>query len=239
MSVSLTGADRYIRVRRANGQITYGGDQGFFAKETVGRQERKRSSGCGAVAFGDLLLYLAAKKSSCIQSWNKSYVNRILEEKQYVEYAGRVFAHLGFLPKAGYGGLQLAHGFNKAMRRSGSSLRAKWGWSGEKLFSRIMEMLQKDIPVILCIPQMVLPKEKKDSLAFYTKEQGSFCFQKSASVTAHYVVVTEWITDPADETGYFRISSWGKEYYVNWKEYEAFMYGHFLGTLLGNILYIR
>lgn len=80
---------------------------------------------------------------------------------------------------------------------------------------------------------------KKDSLAFYTKEQGSFCFQKSASVTAHYVVVTEWITDPADETGYFRISSWGKEYYVNWKEYEALMYGHFLGTLLGNILYIR
>ena len=88
MSVSLTGADRYIRVRRANGQITYGGDQGFFAKETVGRQERKRSSGCGAVAFGDLLLYLAAKKSSCIQSWNKSYINRILEEKQYVESEG-------------------------------------------------------------------------------------------------------------------------------------------------------
>lgn len=32
MSVSLTGADRYIRVRRANGQITYGGDQGFLQR---------------------------------------------------------------------------------------------------------------------------------------------------------------------------------------------------------------
>ena len=79
---------------------------------------------------------------------------------------------------------------------------------------------------------------KKGQPCFLYQRAG-LCFQKSASVTAHYVVVTEWITDPADETGYFRISSWGKEYYVNWKEYEAFMYGHFLGTLLGNILYIR
>ena len=62
MSVSLTGADRYIRVRRTNGQITYGGDQGFFAKETVGRQERKRSSGCGAVALGICFFTLQRKK---------------------------------------------------------------------------------------------------------------------------------------------------------------------------------
>ncbi len=45
------------------------------------------------------------------------------------------------------------------------------------------KMLQKDIPVILCIPQMVLPKEKKDSLAFIPKSRALSVFKKSASVT--------------------------------------------------------
>lgn len=40
-----------------------------------------------------------------------------------------------------------------------------------------MEMLQKDIPVILCIPQMVLPKEKRTALLLYQRA-GLFLFSK-------------------------------------------------------------
>ena len=42
-----------------------------------------------------------------------------------------------------------------------------------------------------------------------------------------------------EKGSYYEISSWGKKYYINCKEYDRLIKTHFLGTILGNILYIR
>ena len=59
----------YIQVKRKNSNIlTFGGDQGFFDTARAAKEDKKKkSSGCGVVAFGDLLLYLGSKGPSfCI-----------------------------------------------------------------------------------------------------------------------------------------------------------------------------
>ena len=93
----------------------------------------------------------------------------------------------------------------------------------------------QDIPVVLCVPMMLFKKDKKDGLSFYVKKNGKL--EKACTVSAHYVMVTGLFKEK-DEI-LLEISSWGKQYYVNWNEYENLIRTHFLGTILGNILYIR
>ena len=68
----------YIRVKRnKSGIITYGGDQGFFSDASADPEEvRKRRMGCGIVAFGDLLLYVAGRNSQYRFKGSECYVNR-------------------------------------------------------------------------------------------------------------------------------------------------------------------
>ena len=72
---------------------------------------------------------------------------------------------------------------------------------------------------------------KKDRLPLYSKrENGSFI--RSSSAKSHYVSVTglddEWA----------RISSWGREYYINRMEYDDFVRRH-SSRIFSNILYIK
>lgn len=230
----------YIRVKRhKSGIITYGGDQGFFSDMSENPEEvRKRRMGCGIVAFGDLLLYMAGRNSRYRFKGSDCYVNRILTEEEYKDYFNDRYAFLGGLPARtgnGLSGFRLQGRFNRMARTEGFKLRAKWGFSGRRIYDRMEEMLEKDIPVILCIPLMIFKKDKKDGITFYKKEQNGY--NKACTVSAHYVVVTGLFKEHDDV--YMSISSWGVKYYVNWKEYDRFVHTHFLGTILGNLLYIK
>ncbi|MDE5908128.1 MAG: hypothetical protein K2H52_05225 [Lachnospiraceae bacterium] len=230
----------YIRVKRHNGGIiTYGGDQGFFSDASADPAEaRKRRMGCGIVAFGDLLLYLAGQNSQYRFKGSEHYVNRVLSEEAYKDYFNDRYVFLGGLPaKAGKGlsGFRLQGRFNRMAKSEGWKLYAKWGLSSRKLYGRMIEMLEKDIPVILCIPLMIFKKDKEHGITFYKKEEKGY--SKACTVSAHYVVVTE-LLEEQDEI-YMGISSWGMKYYVNWREYDQFIHTHFMGTILGNLLYIK
>lgn len=234
----LTG--QYIRVKRSkSGVITYGGDQGFFADESEDSAEaRKRSMGCGIVAFGDMLLYLAGRNRQYRFKKSEGYINRLLSEEEYKDYFNDRYEFLGGLPaKAGNGlsGFRLQSRFNRMARSENWNLRARWGFSSRKLYGRIVEMLDRDIPVILCIPLMIFKKDKEDGISFYKKEKG--VYSKACTVSSHYVVVTEILRE--HDGIYLGISSWGVKYYVNWEEYVQLIHTHFLGTILGNILYIK
>ena len=98
-------------------------------------------------------------------------------------------------------------------------------------------MLTEDLPVILCIPMLLFEKDKKAGVSFYQEEGGKL--KKVCTVSAHYVMVTGIMQEQGSEETFLEISSWGKKYYVNWKEHEKLMRTHFLGTILGNIMYIR
>lgn len=229
----------YIQVQRNSGELTYGGDQGFFKGSAPGSvDERKQAMGCGVIAFSDLLLYLGSGDPAKIVAESKSYVNQTNRETVYREYYNRIYDFLGGVSrKNGISGFKLAMRFNRLSRREGWKLRARWGFSAGKLYGRIEEMLSKDLPVILCIPMLLFQKDNKDELPFYQEENGKL--KKVCTVSAHYVMVTGIVRREESGEAFFEISSWGKKYYVNWKEYDKMMRTHFLGTVLGNILYIR
>lgn len=237
----ITGLNRqYIQVKRnKNGKITCGGDQNFFADAPEGTADaRKQKMGCGVTAFCDMLLYLGgASRTYCIRE-NENYINRILSEEEYKAYYNTIYNLLGQISARGnngLSGLRLSVRFNRISRRERWKLRAKWGMSGRRLYGRITEMLEGEIPVILCIPLLFGKKNKDQGITFYQKKKDGY--HAMCRVSAHYVVITEVV----EESGsiYFGISSWGEKYYVNWQEYKTFIHRHFLRTILGNILYIR
>lgn len=239
----------YIQVRRElDGELTFGGDQGFFKMETKDIDaEKKSQSGCGIVALADTFLYLSSWKKSFVGTWMESYVNHALTEVQYRAYYNQIYYMLGGVSlRNGASGLKLARGFNRLARQQHINLKGRWAFSGKKILSRIEQMLEKDIPVILCVPKMVGKKVKEHKLGFYQYSERELV-QKTA-ISAHYVVVTginmlsemeQYGVNTSEKRTLLEISSWGKKYYIDWQEYKDFIDTHFLGTILGNILYIR
>lgn len=231
---------QYIQVKREEkGTITYGGDQGFFRGAPASSvDDRKRRMGCGIVALADLLLYLAARNPLYRTRENESYVNRMLSQQEYIAYYNSIYDRVGGLPGGksnGLSGFRLQRTFNRTARLEGWKLRALWGFSGKKLYGRMVEMLGRDIPVILCVPLLLFSKNPKEEIAFYKKAEGRY--DRACTVSAHYVVVTEILEER--EGIFLGISSWGVKYYINWNEYEKLLRKAFLGTILGNILYIK
>ncbi len=234
---------KYIGIQRENGKIAFGGDQNFFYAPQASKVDlQKKSFGCGIVAFADLLLYLGNSDDKFLITENVNYVRRELSEKAYKEYFNRIYDFIGGITKNyGISGLKIRRRFNRIARKNGWKLRAKWGCSGKKLFGRIEEMLQNNIPVILCIPMMIFKKDKEDKLALYTRVYDDVCgryqYEVAERTNAHYVTVTEIIWE--EEKRYLAVSSWGKEYYIDFEEYDTYINTHFLGKILGNILYVR
>lgn len=226
----------YIRVKRNNSNVlTFGGDQGFFDGNNVSKEDnKKKASGCGVVAFSDLLLYLGSRSREFSISESEPYIGRILEEEEYKSYYNKIYSLLGGIPfKSGISFFKLLFRFNALARREDWKLRAKWGMSGKKLHERIEEMLGRDIPVILCIPMMLLKRDRADGLWLYSTSD----YSQAAFTKAHYVMITGIVYE--HDTLYYEVSSWGKKYYVNGNEYDVLIHTHFMGTILGNILYIR
>ena len=230
----------YIKVKGQNlPDETYGGSQNFYAPPIAGMQSiedrKKQKMGCGVVALADLFLYMGIKNNNCLSWRGRSYVNYTLDLKDYKCYFDEIYDLIGGVSlKYGISGIKLRYRFNQMARRQGWQERAVWGFSGKKLFDRIEQMLERDIPVILCIPMMVRRKDKQDGLWLYRKKDDGFV--QSDFMTGHYVVVTELFWE---EEQYLAVSSWGTKYFIRWHEYETLIHTHFLGTILGNILYIR
>ena len=73
-------------------------------------------------------------------------------EKEYKDYFDDRYAFLGGLSartRNGLSGFKLQSRFNRMAKAEGWKLRAKWGFSGRRMYCRMEEMLRKDIPVIL------------------------------------------------------------------------------------------
>lgn len=225
----------YIQVQRKSGDLTYGGDQGFFRGGMPGSvEERKNAMGCGVIAFSDLVLYLG--NDGRVIPENRNYVNRINSEEEYKQYYNGIYDYMGGVSmKNGISGIKLAMRFNRLSRREGWQLHACWGLSAGKLYRRMKQMLALDLPVVLCIPMMLFKKDKGNGITFYLKKNGKM--EKACTVSAHYVMVTGIFEE--NKEIFLELSSWGKKYYINWNEYDNLIHNHFLGTILGNILYIR
>lgn len=156
------------------------------------------------------------------------------DQAQYMAYFDRLCKRIAWYPtKNGMSGIILAVRFGWLMYRAGLPYRAVWGFSEKKREARIKRMLVRDIPVILCIPKIFVNR-KKNGLPLYVCEQNRM--KPAVRTSAHYVVITGLV----EEKGklYYRISSWGKLYYISEDEFRSFVRKHILGRLFGTILWI-
>lgn len=201
----------YITVKTKDG-TSYGGNQAWFAYRFL----RKR--GCGVISAADGLLYL------------KGY--QTLPQKEYTAFATELWKfYLPVIPGFGMNGLTLMAGLNGYFIKNKLPYRACWGISSKKLIRRVDEMLSKDLPVILAIGPNFPKFWGKKTVTLYRKDaQGQYA--PAAKTKAHFVTVT------GREGQKLRISSWGKEYWINLLEYEEYVRS-FSSPLVSNIVYVK
>lgn len=208
----------YPQIRQF-GAFSYGGSQMWSENNMV------KQCGCGVVAAQDLLLYLQRKEVS-------GDAQRVLTRQTYNADVLRLHKHyFPLLPHFGLNGIMLAAGVNRLFRERGLPYRARWAFSGGKLWDRIQEMLNNDIPVILSVGPNFPAIWENNCLDFYVKNRtGEYI--RSTATKAHYFTATgmddEWL----------RISSWGREYFVNRKAYMEYVHQHST-YLFSNILYVK
>lgn len=204
----------YPGVRKDN-RRSYGGNQMWAETELI------RSSGCGPVAALDLLHYLG----------DRPLHEPISLDRYNSELRDLCRRYLPLIPHSGINGVSLAWGVNRLFRKRGLPYHASWAWSGEKLWPRVREMLEQDLPVILSVGPNFPAVWKKERLPFYVRRpDGSYV--RSTAAKSHYVTVTGL------DDAWARIASWGHEYYINCREYDAFVRQHSV-SLFSNILYIK
>ena len=201
----------YISVMTLHGP-SYGGSQMWSSNHVM------RKCGCGIVAAQDITMYLRKSPSMSINAYCK--------ELDYLRHN-----YFPLLYPSGINGFMLVLGLNKLFRKLSLPYHCFWAMAGEKLFTRIHEMLSEDCPVILSIgPNFPLLWQKKALTLYRRLPDGHF--EKGTQAFGHYVVVTgigdEWL----------QISSWGRCYYLNIQEYQFYVKQN-SNYLFSNIVYIQ
>ena len=215
----------YISV--SSGQrLSFGGSQMLSQSKTM------REVGCGVIAALDLLLYLCRFHGCSCAFFADAAEDGVIDEKEYDELAQKLSRRFfPMIPKLGINGVMLAGGLNLFFRRYKLPYRASWGIGGGKLFRRIEDMLARDIPVILSVGPNFPLFWQKNELTFYASSPDGI-IKPSCRIKAHYVTVTG-----IDEK-YLKISSWGREYFIDREEYMSYIRRH-SGSIVSNIVKIR
>jgi len=204
-------------------EVSYGGCQGWLSDATAQR------SGCGLVAAADLLLYLHRYGGGPAPEFFRDLPPDPLPAAIYDYYAGRLRKR--YFPLAASFGLNsflLALGMDRFFRDNGIPLRARWGAPKSRFWPTVRSMLERDLPVILCVGINFPVPWGREQLPLYARgEGGEYC--RTAATHAHYVAVTgmdgEWL----------QVSSWGREYHIRRAEYDRYRREHSCG-LYSNIL---
>ncbi len=188
-----------------------GGSQSWFADASF------RACGCGVVACADTLLYLRGAET--------------LSREEYIDYVNRLRRYFPLIPYRGIDGVRLAIGMNACLRRYELPLHAGWCASGERFWDRLAAMLASDVPGIVSVGPNFPRLWGAEKLALHCRtEQGAYVETERAK--AHFLTVTG-----LDGT-WMRVSSWGRELYIERAAYERYM-RRFSAALLTNLLYLR
>ena len=206
----------WIRVRYpdtgSGKDVTYGGNQKRHPVKSI------QTDGCGPLAAGDLLSYL--EQTGTYE--NAAYEQRLVEMSR---------SYFPYKEHHGTSGFVIAGGLNRYFRTHQLPYRAAWALPRFRLYDRMAQMLQADLPVILTVGPHFPGIPPKHKLALYQKNTAG-AYVQTNSTGGHYMVVTGMTRD------WLRVSSWGEVYYINRREYLTYArrYSLFLFT---NIVQIR
>lgn len=216
---------------RKDQMISYGGNQSWA------RQKYVQKSGCGVISCTDLLIYLYRYRTGCRTELFSKVLSADSEccaipLETYNRLADSLRRrYLPVIPRLGMNSLVLILGLNRYFIKYDIRLRASWCVSPKKMWRRMGEMLAADLPVIFAVGPNFPFIWRKHKLNFYKQRvDGSYAI--ACQTRAHFITVTamdkEWV----------RISSWGKEYYINKYEYEDYV-KKFSCPLVSNMVYIK
>jgi hypothetical protein len=76
----------------------------------------------------------------------------------------------------------------------------------------------------------------KKGICFYVDKGGELVESNNKDVHSHYVVVTG--VEERDDREYIVVSSWGRKYYIDYKEYRSYV-NKIGGRFTSSILYIK
>lgn len=203
---ALKGA--YISVLR-NGVLSYGGSQRWSDSAAL------RQCGCGVIAALDLLLYLRQQRTDCRGLLKELPSAGPIPWPLYDRCARQLSRrYMPVLPPIGTNGWAMALGLNGYFLRRGVPLRASWGVGRDRLWTRMGELLDSDVPVILSIGKNFPRVWRNVETAFYTpgREDGG----PACSTNAHFVTVT------AMDDRWLTVSSWGHPYRLSREEFDRY-----------------
>ena len=192
---------------------SYGGSQEWFGRGVLKRY------GCGAVALGDVLLYIQHPGGQVL-----------LQREEYLDYIRKLnMRYVHVLPGMGIPGRFLSVAANVYFRVKKMPYRASFCSSGKKLKKRVEKSLSEDLPVMLAVGKNLRFWENR-GVALYKRKDGSYV--KSSETRGHIVVVTGLLD------GYFQVSSWGRKYYISADEYLEYT-KDCSSFLIGNICAVK
>lgn len=210
--------EEYISVLYKDG-ASYGGSQNELPVRKL------KLFGCGLVAIGDIILYITGR--------NKKAVDRDVYNAFLMGLEKRFFYIPGLL--GGISGPFIALGFNIWALVNKAPFVAFWMVPQGRVPSAVLRMLDNDIPVLFscgaCFPWIW----KRDGIKLYTGDKDNPVYAGRA--VRHYMVISG-VQTCSDGRRVYRISSWGKKYYIFEDEYINFMKNK-SNSLFTNILFIR
>lgn len=216
----------YPRVVKG-GAESYGGSQQWAYRADL------RKCGCGPVAALDLALYLCRFHGGGGKRLAGLREAQPIPLADYNAALTRLCpAYFPLIPPFGINHGVLALGLDRLLRDEGIPYRAHVSLATEKLWSRMEAGLRADTPVLLAIGQNFPQVWGKHRLPFYARRGDGSLFP-AAAAKAHFVAVTGM-----DES-WLRISSWGREYYVNRDEFSRYVKQHSGSALSGLVCAVR
>lgn len=209
----LTLKHSYLSVLHA-GRLSCGGNQMLSDSPTI------RKCGCGPVAALDAVWYLE----------HRGETSPLSLEAYNTELRTLCRRYFPLVPPFGINGIVFVLGLNRLLHDRKLPYRAVWMLSGNKLWPRVADMLGKDLPVILSVGPNFPMVWQNNRLPFYRKtENGEY--RRASAAKGHFVTATG-----IDES-WVRISSWGREYYIDRAEYDGYTRSH-SSYAFSNLVYL-
>ncbi len=230
----------YIQISSSSG-LSYGGNQGWHSRKgKIGLEARLSRFGCGTIALADLWLYLTNR--FCRTDLTASVFNRdgTISQESYMEYIRIINRSYTFtVPYSGVTAPVLQIAFNRYAHSCDLPLHAKYHcfMNNRTMLDMIIKSLQQDLPVILAIGPNFPHFWKKEGIIFYTRDNENSYTPSCHNIHSHYVTING-VYFPPNQSPMLEISSWGKQYFINFKEYRDYIKKYSCRMTCG-ILYIE
>lgn len=232
----------YLRIHY-KADVSYGGNQNWFSTDKwMSREYQIHKWGCGVIAMGDLFLYLA--KSDRMYATGAVSLARITRSvldwedyKKYILYMYHAFASV--MPGSGMNGFALASSVRRYCIKYQIPMTIAWkGFLDDQQMLRVIQkMIKENLPVILSIGPNTPMFFRKKGIPFYVlSEKNEFILSGARSVNRHFVMVTGVIGLKHRQI-MLKLSSWGKEYYIDYQELRAYVKEEG-DTLTSSLLYL-